>query len=420
VNGPALAPLRDRRFRWYFLSRAVDLIGDIMGGIALAFAVLAVSDSPGALGVVLAAHSIPMVAFVLVGGVLADRFGRTLIIQLSNVTAGLSQLTMATLVLTGTAEVWHLVVLGVVNGTAAAANLPALAGLLPQLAPEGALQQANVLNGLLRNIALVIAPAIGGVLIAGVGPGWAVGINGVTYLVAAALLLPIKLPPPPEREEKAGIFGDLRAGWTFFRTTTWLWVIVLAFGALNALASGGLRTLGPPLAERTEIGVGGWALIVSAGACGLVLTSLVFLRVPLQRPLLWGMLGTALFSGQLIALGLTTEVWVVVVAAFIGGAGIEIFGIGWDLAMQEHVPSDMLSRVYSYDMLGSFIAIPVGQLAFGPLGAAFGLQPMILLAGVAYLTISLLTLASPSVRGMQRAPSKGSTEVTSTTSAPAS
>ncbi|KAA1424267.1 MFS transporter [Nocardioides antri] len=414
MKGSALAPLRDRRFRWYFGSRAVDMIGDFMGGIALAFAVLEVSDSPSALGAVLAAHSIPMVAFLLIGGVLADRFGRTLIIQLSNVTAGITQLAIAALILSGHAEIWQLVVLTAVNGVAAAANQPALAGLLPQLAPKDSLQQANVLNGLLRNIALVLAPALGGALVVGVGAGWAIAVNGVTYLLAAALLLPIKLPPPAPRADKTGIFTDLKIGWAFFRGTTWLWIIVLAFGVLNALSSGGRGTLGPAYANVSAIGVDGWALILSAGACGLVVTSLVFLRVPLRRPLLWGMLGCALHGAPLIALGVTDELWVVVVAAFVGGAGIEIFGLGWELAMQEHVPPDMLSRVYSYDMLGSFIAIPAGQLAFGPLGAAFGLQEMILAAGVAYVLISFATLASRSVRTMTRA------DATSTTSEPVS
>lgn len=416
MTATGTSPLRDRRFRWYFASRAVDLLGDIMGGVALVFAVLEVSDSPSALGIVLAAHSIPMVMFVLIGGVLADRFGRTVIIQLSNITAGATAVAIAALVLSGTAEVWQLAALTAVNGVAAAANQPALAGLLPQLAPEGSLQQANALNGLLRNIALVIAPAVAGGLVVAVGPGWAIAINGATYFLSAALLLPVKLPPPPVREDQHGIFRDLRTGWDFFHRTTWLWVIVAAFGVLNALSSGGFSTLGPAHAKGTEIGVHGWALILSSGAAGLVLTSIVFLRVTLRRPLLWGMLGCVVYAGQMIALGTTTELWALLVAAFVAGAGIEIFGLGWELAMQEHVPADLLSRVYSYDMLGSFIAIPVGQLAFGPLGAAFGVQDMILLAGVLYVAISLATLLSRSVRTLDRT----GTPLTSTTSAPVS
>jgi MFS family permease len=126
------------------------------------------------------------------------------------------------------------------------------------------------------------------------------------------------------------------------------------------------------------------------------------------------MLGCVVYAIQMIALGSTTELAVLMAAAFVAGAGIEVFGVGWDLAMQEQVPPDMLSRVYSYDMLGSYVAIPAGQLAFGPLGGSFGLQRMILLAGIGYAVVSMLTLLSGSVRRMTRAPAR------STTSAPAS
>ena len=253
MNGPALAPLRDRQFRWYFASRAVDLLGDIMGGVALAFAVLEVSDSPSALGIVLAAHSIPLVAFLLVGGVLADRFGRTLIIQLSNLAAAATALAIAGLVLSGDGEIWQLAALTAVNGVAAAANQPALAGLLPQIAPKGALQQANALNSLLRNISVVVAPAVAGILVVGVGAGLGDrDQRGELPAVRRAAATDQAARATP-RDDGDSIVKDLRTGWTFFRRTTWLWVIVLAFSVLNALASGGFYTLGPstPRARRS-------------------------------------------------------------------------------------------------------------------------------------------------------------------------
>lgn len=412
----SLAPLRDQRFRWYFAARLVDNAGGAMGHLALAFAVLEVSDSPSALGVVLAAHSVPLVAFLLIGGVLADRFGRTQVIQVSNVVAGLSQLSIAALVITGNAEIWHLVVLSAVNGLATSANEPALASLMPQLVPRDQLQSANVLNSMLRNSVAVIGPTAAGALVVAAGPGWALAVDGVTFLVAAALFLRVRVPAPAAAGKGGSIVRDLREGWTYFRTTSWLWIVVLAFGVLNALHSGGLQTLGPALAKSSEIGEQGWGLIGSATAVGLLLTTVVFLRVRLDRPLLWGMLGCAAFGLPMLALGTTTELWVVLLAAFVGGVGIEIFGLGWNLAMQEHVPDEMLSRAYSYDMLGSFVAIPVGQLAFGPLGAAYGMQEMILVAGIAYAAICLLVLTSGSVRNLRRVPA----EAASTAPAPAS
>ena len=214
------------------------------------------------------------------------------------------------------------------------------------------------------------------------GAGWAVAVDGITYLVAAALLLKVKIPPPLPRDEQTTMLGELREGWRYFRSTTWLWVVVLAFGVLNALHSG-FNTLGPVVAVTTESGRPAGGSSSPRGAVGLLVTTVVMLRVPLHRPLLWGMLGCALYGVPMLVLGLHPSLVAVMVATFIGGAGIEVFSLGWSLAMQEHIPDEMLSRAYSYDALGSFVAIPVGQLAVGPLGAVFGVRDVLLVCGIA-------------------------------------
>jgi MFS family permease len=413
-EAPALAPLREPNFRYYFLSRLVNLAGSVMAGVALAFAVLEVSDSATALGVVLAAHSIPMVLFLLVGGVIADRFGRTLVIQVSNVASGISQLLIAGLVISGEAQLWQLIVLTAVNGVVAAMSLPALASLLPQMVPRDQLKQANLLVSVQRNALTVVGPAVSGVLVVTVGAGWALAIDGATYLVAAALLVRVRIPAPATRERRPGAVADLREGWQYFTGTTWLWVVVLSFGVLNAIQSGALFTLGPVLAKSSNIGESGWGLILSAEALGFLLCSLVLMRLPLRRPLRTGMLAISLLGLPMLALGFEPVLAAGLVGAFLGGVGTEIFGLGWNLAMQENVPDEMLSRAYSYDALGSFVAIPVGQLTFGPLGHAFGIQQVMLISGVAYVAIALLTLLSRAVRDLPRV-----TEVVSTTSPPA-
>lgn len=406
TSSEALAPLRERNFRLYFSSRVVNLLGSLMAPVALAFAVLEISDSPAALGVVLAAHSIPMVVFLLAGGVLADRFGRTRVIQSSNVLAGLTQLAIAVLVISGTAEIWQLVVLTAVNGVAAAAALPALASVLPQLVPREQLQQANVLVSMARAGLSVVGPTVSSLIVVGVGPGWALAVDGLAYLGAAALLAPLRLPRPV-RAAGGSTLRDLREGWGYFRSTTWLWVVVLAFSVICAVHQGGFFTLGPALAKDTAIGERGWGLILSAEALGLLVTGVVLLRLRLERPLLWGMLGTVVYAAPLVALGLTDSLLLVVLAAFVAGAGIEVFGLGWQLAMQENVPEDMLSRAFSFDAFGSFAAIPLGQLAAGPLALAFGLQPVMLVAGLALAAVALLTLLAPSVRDLPRAAPAG-------------
>lgn len=410
----ALAPLREPNFRYYWLSRLIDQAGTTMAGIALAFAVLEVSGSATALGTVLAAYSIPMVVFLLAGGVLADRFGRTLVIQATNVGSGLSALAMAALVITDTAEIWHLAALAAVGGTATAAGMPAMAGVLPQLVPREQLKQANLVLAVPENALMVIGPAVGGLLVITIGPGWALAVDGVTYLLATLVLTLVRLPAPNASKARTGVVADLREGWTYFRRTTWLFVVVGAFAALNAISSGAFGTLGPVLAVQTDIGEGGWGLIRSAQAVGFLVCSIVLIRLALPRPLFWGMLAIALGGLPILVLGLEPVLVAGMLAAFLAGFGSMVFNLGWDLAMQEHVPEDMLSRAYSYDMLGSFVAIPVGQLLFGPLGIAFGIQRVMLVAGVAYVAIALLTLLARSVRDLPRV-----TEVVSTTSPPA-
>lgn len=397
-----LAPLREPNFRYYFLSRLVDRAGTTMAGVALAFAVLEVSDSATALGTVLAAYSIPMVIFLLAGGVLADRFGRTLVMQATNVASAASQLAMAALVITDTAQLWHLVVLAALNGTATAAGMPAMAGIMPQLVPREQLKEANLLLAVPENALMVLGPAISGVLVVTIGPGWALAVDGATYAVATLLLTRVRIPPPLPRAEKPGALADLREGWTYLTSTTWLWVVVASFALLNAITAGAMNTLGPVLAIQTDIGESGWGLIRSAQAVGFLACSLVLIRMHLRRPLLWGMLAVSLEGVPMIVLGVEPVLVAAVAAAFVAGFGGQVFGLGWDLAMQEKVPEEMLSRAYSYDMLGSFVAIPVGQLAFGPLAVLFGVQEVMLVAGIAYVALALLTLVSRQVRGLER------------------
>ncbi len=374
-----LAPLREPNFRYYFLSRLVDRAGTTMAGVALAFAVLEVSDSATALGTVLAAYSIPMVIFILAGGVLADRFGRTLVMQSTNVASAVSQLAMAALVITDTAELWHMVVLAALNGTATAAGMPAMAGILPQLVPREQLKEANLLLAVPENALMVLGPAISGVLVVTIGPGWALAVDGATYLAATLLLALVQIPPPLPREEKPGVLADLREGWTYLTSTTWLWVVVASFGLLNAITAGAFNTLGPVLAIQSDIGESGWGLIRSAQAVGFLVCSLVtHPDAPAET--------AAVGHARGVARGRADDrprAWSPCWSppwspAFVAGFGVQVFGLGWDLAMQEHVPDEMLSRAYSYDMLGSFVAIPVGQLAFGPLAILFGVQKVML------------------------------------------
>lgn len=397
----SLAPLAERNFAWYFSSRLVNTLGAMMANIALTFAVLDIDGRAIAVGQVLAAHTVPMILLLLWGGVLSDRFPRAVVLQVSNIASAISQGAIAVLVLTGTAELWMIIALAAVHGAVSAISLPAMAGLVPQLVPRESLQQANALLSLTRNGLTVIGPSLGAFIVVTSGPGWALAVDALTWAVAAVLLAPVKIPPRPPRTEQTSTLQDLREGWVFFRSVTWLWVVVLGFGVLNMIHNGALFTLGPVVAEDT-IGRQAWGFVLSAEAAGLLVMALILLRFRLERPLLWGMLAIALNGLPMLMLGVDPVVVALVVAAFIGGMGIEVFSMGWALAMQENIDDDMLSRAYSYDMLGSFIAMPIGQLAWGPLGIAFGNDRVLVASGVAYAVICGLVLCSRSVRTLPR------------------
>ena len=164
---------------------------------------------------------------------------------------------------------------------------------------------------------------------------------------------------------------ELREGWQLFRGTTWLWVVVLAFAVLNAIHAGAWLTLGPVIAKDT-IGERGWGYVLSAESVGLLVMTAIMLRRRLERPLFVGMIAIATVAAPLVLLGAEPELPPLIVAAFVAGAGIEVFSLGWNLALQEHIEERMLSRAFSYDALGSLVAMPVGQLTYGTLAVSSG------------------------------------------------
>lgn len=393
------APLREPAFRTFFLGRAVSMLGNSMAFVALAFAVLDLTDSAGALGLVLAANSIPMVLFMLVGGVVADRFSRSHVLVLSHATAAATQGAVAALLLTGQASLTSLVVLEALNGTVRAFTFPAMQGVIPLLVPRGELQRSNALLSFARNGTFIVGPSLAALLVVTAGSGWAIAVDAASYLVATAAMSRLRLPAT-ERVETTSTLTDLRDGWNEFRSRTWVWVIVVVFGLTNAIHVGVWATLGPAIAVDS-IGKGPWGLVLSAEAIGFFLMTLVLMRVQLRFPLRAGMLGCALCAPPMLLLGIAPQALPLIGLSLAAGAGVEIFGIGWQTALQENVPVGMLSRVASYDALGSFVAIPIGQLSAGPLARLFGREEVAVTGAVLYAAITLGALAVPSVRTLR-------------------
>lgn len=210
----AVGALRERRFVWYFAARTTTSIGSAMTSVALAFAVLHISDDPGALAQVLAAHMAAMVIFLLLGGVVADRYSRTVIMQTSHALTFLTQGMAAYLVLTGTAQIWHLVALEAVNGAVSAFGMPAMMGVVPLVVGPDRIQQANALLSFSRSSITIVGPALAGALVVGAGPGWALLVDSALFLVAIPMLRQVALPGRDRNVTASpSVIAELREGW---------------------------------------------------------------------------------------------------------------------------------------------------------------------------------------------------------------
>jgi MFS family permease len=396
-----LGPLRERSFRLLFFGRTIYFIGGAFANVALAFAVLDLTGSKTDLGLVLAARSLPQVLFLLVGGIWADRLPRHRVMVFSNVVSGLSQGAIALLLLTGQAEIWHVAALAAVNGTSSAFFFPAATGIVPQTVPQGMLQQANAILRLGQNASWVGGAALGGLVVAATSPGIGIAVDAASFLVAAVLVAMIRLPSTL-RMEASNFFAELTEGWREFSSRTWLWVIVLQFGFVNAMILGVEGVLGPAVAKEHLGGAAAWGLILTAQSLGLIAGGLLLLRLRPRRLLLAGTLGFLLTIPFPLGLAGPLPVAALILLAAIAGIGLEIFGIMWDTTMQQEIPQEKLSRVYSYDALGSFVLIPLGVAIVGPVSELIGTRDTILAAASISLTATLAVLLVRDVRTIER------------------
>jgi MFS family permease len=394
----ALAPLRYPMFRFLVAGRTVTMAGNAVAPIALAFAVLDLTGSARDLGVVVGVRSLANVVFILFGGVIADRLPRQLVMVGASTLACLTQAAIAASVLTGTASLGLLLALSAVNGVVAALAFPAAAALLPQTVPAEVRQQANAISRLGISSAMIAGASLGGLLVATVGPGWGLAVDAATFGIGGLLFAFVRVPRVAAMQaQRTSVFADLRVGWTAFIGRTWLWVVVAGFCVLNAALAGSITVLGPVVADA-EFGRKAWGLVLAVETFGMVVGALLAMRVRIKRFLFYGVLWCFADVLLILALGITPQVVPLLISAFVVGIAFEQFGVAWETTMQEHVPAGMLARVYSYDALGSFLALPIGQVAAGPLAEHFGVRQTLIGAAVLSVLAIIAMLLSRDVR----------------------
>lgn len=349
----------------FFAATSTSSFGNVLTSIALAFAVLDVTGSVAALGLTLAATRLPHAVFLLLGGVIGDRLPRRTVMLGSDALRCGSQGVAALLLLSHEAELWHLLVLFAIHGLAAAFFEPAAAGLLPEIVEKDDLQRANAVLGTSRGAIGLLGMPIGGVLVASVGPGGALAIDSVSFLLSAGALAFIRVHTPGTLDLSQPLLRDLRNGWREFSKHTWLWAGTLHISLLNAFPLVAFFTLGPAVAERSLGGATTWGVIGAAFAAGTILGGAVAFRWTPSRPLFVAFVAVFAAAPQLALLGLAAPRWLIAAGSFLGGAQATFWGSIWAAFIQRSIAGDMLSRVTSYDSLGSLVLTPLGYATVG-------------------------------------------------------
>lgn len=394
-----LGVLGERDFRLLWLGQATSAFGSSLVPVALAFAVIDLTDSAAALGLVLSVGLVSRVGLLLLGGVLADRVPRRRVMLASDAARAVTQGLVAVLLLSGEARVWHLLVLFALFGAADAFFSPASTGLVPETVSSGRLQQANALNGLSRSASWVAGPALAGVIVAGAGPGWAFAIDAATFVVSSLSLALLHLPRVVVKP-RAGVLADLRGGWRQLTARTWVWTTIARFSVSN-LAIAPLFVLGPFVAQRSLGGAAAWGLIGTCGGIGAVLGDAAALHLKPRRPLVAGGLAVSLWALEPALLARPFPTGAIAVAAALGFAGMSFSNALWFTALQERIPREALSRVSSYDWLGSLVFQPAGYALAGPLAATIGTSTTLLASAAVQASACIGVALTPALRGLR-------------------
>ncbi|WP_431903023.1 MFS transporter [Nonomuraea sp. bgisy101] len=397
-----LGLLRERGFALLLAARTVSVIGSSFAPVALAFGVLSL---PGAdattLSVVLAAEAVPMVVFMLIGGVIADRLPRNRVMLAADLLSAAAFTSLAVMLLVHWTPLPALVIAAALSGIAVAIMFPALTGIIPDVVPSERLQTANALLGLGANAGRVVGLVLSGAVVALVGSGWALVISGAMFAVGAACVAGLRLRP---HGRSAGpghsVPADLRDGWLEFRSRQWLWVVVAQFSVLVMAMQAAHGVLGPLMAKQSLGGAPAWSVVLAGEAVGMIGGVVLAMRLRPRRPILLGTLLTLPTALPYLLLGVGAPLWTVVAGAAVMGVCMDCFGVLWQTTMQREIPTESLSRVSSYDALGSLMFGPIGLLVAGPVAIVIGPAPALLGCAAIVVLCGLAALLSPGVRGL--------------------
>ena len=390
-------PLRLPDFRYLFSARAISYIGTYLAPIAVAFAILDNGGGATAVGLSFAAWTVAQVAMLTLGGVVGDRVPRRTVMVGSDIASTAVRASMGVLLVSGHAEVWQLIALQACGGAAVAFYSPASYGLVREVVPEEKLQQANGLLAIARYAAFPLGAAIGGSIVALIGPGAALLVDAGTYATSALLLSRIHVKSIARAG--AGFLQELRDGWSAFVEQTWVWVLVLYVSLYFLLTYAPFFVLGPYVAKHSMNGASSWAVVVTGEGIGALLGGVAGLRWrPRGRPMVTTGLLLMVTAAQNLILAFHPTTLLLAPAALCAGFAFALGSVVWDTTLQRKVPAEKLARVASYTWMGAMVFLPAGYALAGPIAMAIGVKTYLLIAAAWIVVSTLFVVRLPAVR----------------------
>jgi MFS family permease len=395
--------LNVRQFALVWSGQAISQIGDRVFQIALAWWVLEKTGSAVAMGSVFIFSTLPLLLFLLIGGVLVDRLPRLWLMLLSDLVRAGVMIIISILAYRDTLTIWHIYLLIMVSGFAEAFFQPAYRALVPEITPETDLTSANSLTSLSSQAAGIIGPAIGAWIVTLGGTPLAFTLDAASFLIANLFLIPIMhlaTTPNPGADKSQGILGDLREGLNTVLGTPWLWVTIGIAGVSN-IAYAGPMEVGLPflLGKARGAGVELLGLFYTAASVGSLLAAFGLGNLPRLRHRGLILYGAWIIIGlMVISIGLPIPDLEILGASLIIGACNTILGLVWVNTLQQTVPHNLLGRVSSVDFLGSYILLPIGYGIGGWSVGVLGAPLVFILGGALQTGLITLGLMHPKIR----------------------
>ena len=372
-----------------------------MGPIALAFGILALPNgSANLLGLVLGTTTVLFLFMAPFGGVIADKYGRARMVGLTDMAAGLVLFIQVAYFATGDVPLAVLLFTNGFFGLMWGIFWPAFSGLMPAVLPQAGFQKGNALNQMLGNIGMILGAAIAGILIDQYGAAFTLAIDAASFFIGGALIFSFRHLTPRAEHTENTMLDDLLHGWKVFLSFRWIVILVFSWSFLIMCWAAAENVLGPLVALEHFNGAKSWSFVITAESIGLIVGSFIALKIKLKYPLRFLQGSSFTLSFYIFTMAKPQSLFVIAFGAFLFGITLDLWGTLWNTAIQRKVPREALSRVSSFDAMGSMMLRPVGLAIAAPFSNLFGIENFLYALATLSALIIALSLLSREVRNM--------------------